>query len=299
MRDSGSFPSASTSNTLGAPRSSSHSLYVLYLLRENWNESCLLTNRQTQVNVVVGICLNVAVCLGMYYGNIWRAKDFPLLSQLLFSPKSNSTHYVVYQQNAILDSQGIVDDVQVKQEGIPYMAASFAQYVLTENLAITATITHMLLYNWNDLKCAWSGVTLANLKRLTRAETWMHCKKQPKEEMSEEEKKDLDPHYRLMLKYKPAPDWWFGIIFLVATAAGLVCIQQTNSGMQWWAFLIAISMAWVFILFIGAQVAITGFGAPVTSVIQMIGAYMEPGKPLANMYGLLLLPPSPFCGAVI
>lgn len=225
----------------------------------------------------------------MYYGNIWRAKDFPLLSQLLFSPKSNSTHYVVYQQNAILDSQGIVDDAQVQQEGIPYMAASFAQYVLTENLAITATITHMLLYNWDDLKCAWSGVTLAKLRRLVRAETWMPWKKQQKEGMSEEEKRDLDPHYRLMLKYNPAPDWWFGIIFFVATAAGLVCIQQTNSGMQWWAFLIAISMAWVFILFIGAQVAITGFGAPVTSVIQMIGAYMEPGKPLANMYGL----PSP------
>ena len=212
-----------------------------------------------------------------------------MLSQLLFSPKSNSTHYVVYQQNAILDSQGIVDDAQVQQEGIPYMAASFAQYVLTENLAITATITHMLLYNWDDLKCAWSGVTLAKLRRLVRAETWMPWKKQQKEGMSEEEKRDLDPHYRLMLKYNPAPDWWFGIIFFVATAAGLVCIQQTNSGMQWWAFLIAISMAWVFILFIGAQVAITGFGAPVTSVIQMIGAYMEPGKPLANMYGL----PSP------
>ncbi|KAK8127642.1 OPT oligopeptide transporter protein-domain-containing protein [Apiospora sp. TS-2023a] len=261
--------------------------------------SALFIPLTTQVNVVVGICLNVAVCLGMYYGNIWRAKDFPLLSQLLFSPKSNSTHYVVYQQNAILDSQGIVDDVQVQQEGIPYMAASFAQYVLTENLAITATITHMLLYNWNDLKCAWSSVTLANLKKLARAETWMPWKKQPKEEMTEEEKKELDPHYRLMLKYKPAPDWWFGIIFLIATAAGLVCIQQTNSGMQWWAFLIAISMAWVFILFIGAQVAITGFGAPVTSVIQMIGAYMEPGKPLANMYFTLFGATSVYQGLVL
>ncbi|KAK8090769.1 OPT oligopeptide transporter protein-domain-containing protein [Apiospora phragmitis] len=238
---------------------------------------------------------------GMYYGNIWRAKDFPLLSQLLFSPKSNSTHYVVYPQNAILDAQGVVDDVQVEEEGIPYMAASFAQYVLTENLAITATITHMLLYNWDDLKCAWSSVTLANLRKLARAETWMPWKKEKKEKAREKEgdEEGLDPHYRLMLKYKPVPDWWFGIIFLIAAAAGLICIQQTNSGMQWWAFLIAIGMAWVFILFIGAQVAITGFGAPVTSVIQMIGAYMEPGKPLANMYFTLFGATSVYQGLVL
>lgn len=223
----------------------------------------------------------------MYYGNVWRAKDFPLLSQLLFSPQSNSTHYVVFKQNAILDSQGVVDDAQVKEEGIPYMAASFAQYVLTENLAITATITHMLLYNWDDLKTAWAFITLANLRKLARPITWMPWKRR---DVEEEEREILDPHYRLMLKYKPAPDWWFGVIFLVATVCGLICIQATDSGMQWWAFIIAIILAWVFILFIGAQSAITGFGAPVTSVIQMIGAYMEPGEPLANMYGSFYSP---------
>ncbi|KAK8051943.1 hypothetical protein PG993_003328 [Apiospora rasikravindrae] len=263
--------------------------------------SALFIPLSTQVNVIIGICLNVAVCLGMYYGNIWRAKDFPLLSQLLFSPKSNSTHYVVYKQNEILNADGIVDDVQVAQEGIPYMAASFAQYVLTENLAITATITHMLLYNWNDLKCAWSFITLENLRKLAQPGTWMPWKKENRETTNEKEeaKEDLDPHYRLMLKYKPAPDWWFGIIFLVATVAGLISVQQADSGMQWWAFLIAISMAWVFILFIGAQVAITGFGAPVTSVIQMIGAYMEPGKPLANMYFTLFGATSVYQGLVL
>ncbi|KAK8080512.1 OPT oligopeptide transporter protein-domain-containing protein [Apiospora hydei] len=218
--------------------------------------------------------------------------DFQYIgSSALFIPLSNE----------ILDADGIVDDAQVAQEGIPYMAASFAQYVLTENLAITATITHMLLYNWDDLKCAWSFITLENLKKLARPGTWMPWKKGNRETTNEkeEDKKDLDPHYRLMLKYKPAPDWWFGIIFLVATVAGLISIQQTDSGMQWWAFLIAISMAWVFILFIGAQVAITGFGAPVTSVIQMIGAYMEPGKPLANMYFTLFGATSVYQGLVL
>ncbi|KAK8868122.1 OPT oligopeptide transporter protein-domain-containing protein [Apiospora arundinis] len=263
--------------------------------------SALFIPLTTHVNAIIGICLNVAVCLGMYYGNVWRAKDFPLLSQLLFSPKSNSTHYVVFQQNKILDADGVVDDLQVKGEGIPYMAASFAQYVLTENLAITATITHMLLYNWDDLKTAWSFISLSNLRKLARPETWMPWKKVNRGEPTEKEaeREDIDPHYRLMLKYKPAPDWWFGVIFLVATVCGLVCIQATDSGMQWWAFIIAIVMAWVFILFIGAQSAITGFGAPVTSVIQMIGAYMEPGEPLANMYFTLFGATSVYQGLLL
>ncbi|KAK8118886.1 uncharacterized protein PG998_003512 [Apiospora kogelbergensis] len=258
--------------------------------------SALFIPLSTHVNAIIGICLNVAVCLGMYYGNVWRAKDFPLLSQLLFSPQSNSTHYVVFKQNAILDSQGVVDDAQVKEEGIPYMAASFAQYVLTENLAITATITHMLLYNWDDLKTAWAFITFANLRKLARPITWMPWKRR---DVEEEEREILDPHYRLMLKYKPAPDWWFGVIFLVATVCGLICIQATDSGMQWWAFIIAIILAWVFILFIGAQSAITGFGAPVTSVIQMIGAYMEPGEPLANMYFTLFGATSVYQGLLL
>jgi hypothetical protein len=165
------------------------------------------------------------------------------------------------------------------------MAATFASYVLTQNLAITATITHLILYNWDDLKSAWSFASPASLRRLLSLESWMFWrswgKQQP--EPTEDELKAMDPHHRLMLKYKDVPDWWFGLIFLLACVVGLVCIYEADSGMAWWAFIVATILASVMILFTGAQYGLTGFHVPVQPIIQMIGAYLEPGRPLTNM----------------
>lgn len=162
------------------------------------------------------------------------------------------------------------------------MAATFASYVLTQNLAITATITHMLLYNFDDLKSAWSFMSLATLKNMTKLSFWQFWK--PAMPSSEQEMEDLDPHYRQMLSYQECPDWWYGLVFLLSGVIGLVCIYKADSGMSWWAFIIATLLAAILILFVGAQSGLTGFQLHVQPIIQMIGAYLEPGNPLTNMY---------------
>ncbi|RFU28658.1 hypothetical protein B7463_g7691, partial [Scytalidium lignicola] len=243
--------------------------------------SALYLPLKTQVNTMIGYILNLAVFLGVFYGNIWRARDFPFLSQLLFSPQSNNTEYITFNQTAVLDSHGKLDEAKLAVEGVPYMAATFAAYVLTQNLAITATITHLILYNWDDLKSAWSFISIASLKSLAKPSTWMFWKQDlPTAETSEEK----DPHYQLMLKYKDAPDWWYGMVFLAAGVVGLICIYEAESGMSWWAFIVANVLAFILVLFTGAQYGLTGFNLPVQPIIQMIGAYLEPGNPLTNMY---------------
>src|SRR3569833_1117136 len=239
---------------------------------------------QTQFNFLIGYVLNIAVFMGLFYANIWRAKDFPFLSQLLFSPASNGTNYVLFNQTSVLDGHGMVDESLLMEQGVPYMSSTFASYVLTQNLAITATITHLILYNWDDLKSAWSFMAPSSLKELLKLETWMFWKEWKKPEPTEEELARMDPHHRLMQQYKDAPDWWYGSVFVIAGTIGLGCIYQAQSGMEWWAFLLAIAMAAVFILFTGAQYGLTGFKLPVQPIIQMIGAYLEPGRPLTNMY---------------
>jgi hypothetical protein len=229
---------------------------------------------------MIGYVLCLATFLGVFYGNIWRARDFPFLSQLLFSPQSNSTLYVTFNQSAVLDQYGKLDEEKLAVEGVPYMAATFASYVLTQNLAITATITHLCLYNWDDLKSSWSFLSLSTLKKMTKLSSWTFWKK---EEHTEEELSEMDPHYRLMLKYNDAPDWWYGMVFLASGVIGLICIYEAHSGMSWWAFIIATILAAILILFTGAQFGLTGFNLPVQPIIQMIGAYLEPGNPLTNM----------------
>ncbi|KUJ19163.1 OPT superfamily oligopeptide transporter [Mollisia scopiformis] len=236
---------------------------------------------KTQFNTMVGYCLNIAVFLGIFYGNIWRAKDFPFLSQLLFSPESNSTSYVTFNQTAVLNEHGVLDESKLATTGIPYMAATFASYVLTQNMAITATLTHMCLYHWDDLKSAFDFMSLASIKSLVKPSTWMFWKK---ESRTEEETANMDPHYKLMLRYKDAPDWWYGLVFLASGVVGLICIYEADSGMAWWAFIVSVILASIMILFMGAQYGLTGFQLHVQPIIQMIGAYLEPGRPLTNMY---------------
>lgn len=159
------------------------------------------------------------------------------------------------------------------------MAATFASYVLTQNLAITATITHLLLYNWNDLKSAWAFFSWKNIKALRKPSTWMFWKGDAAEDLEE-----TDPHYQYMRAYKDVPNWWYGGVFVAAFAVGMICIYEAKSGMHWWAFIVAIILAAILILFTGAQSGLTGFSVPVQPIIQMIGAYLEPGNPLTNMY---------------
>lgn len=165
------------------------------------------------------------------------------------------------------------------------MAATFASYVLTQNMAITATLTHMCLYHWDDLKSAFDFMSLASIKALVKPATWMFWKT---EEPTEEEIVNMDPHYKLMLRYKDTPDWWYVLVLVISAAVGLICIYEADSGMSWWAFIIAFLLASIMILFMGAQYGLTGFILHVQPIIQMIGAYLEPGRPLTNMSVVLL-----------
>ena len=161
------------------------------------------------------------------------------------------------------------------------MAATFASYVLTKNLAITATITHLCLYHWDGLKSAWSFLSLSSLKSVLKPSSGMFWKK---DEHDENQLHEMDPHHRLMLNYYDGPDWWYGLTFLASGVIGLICINEVNSGMSWWVFMIATVLAAILILFTGAQFGLTGFNLPVQPIIQMIGAYLEPGNPLTNIY---------------
>lgn len=84
--------------------------------------------------------------MGLYYNNVWDAKKFPFLSQLLYSAESNGTNYIPFNQTAILDANNRVDPKLVAEQGLPFYTATYAVSQLTSNMAITATFVHMLLW---------------------------------------------------------------------------------------------------------------------------------------------------------
>lgn len=223
--------------------------------------------------------------MGLFYSNQWNGRNFPFLSPMLFSEKSNSTRYVPYDIRKILDKNHQVDPIRLAKEGLPWFSASYALSLTTVNIAIAATISHMLVWHYDDIKSAWAFINVANIKTMLRPQTWnWKFWHQEESTMTAEEAEEIDPHYRLMQAYKDIPTWWFGAIWIASVALGLFAIYQANTTLPWWAFFIACMLSTVCLVFFAALTAMFGFSLYVQPFMQIIGAYLLPGKPIANMY---------------
>lgn len=156
----------------------------------------------------------MALYIGLYYGNVWDALRFPFLSQQLFSADSNSTLFDIYNQSKILDINNELDTQALAAVGIPSFATTYGAYLLTTNLAVTATIAHILLWNREEVGQSFSRPSWSAIKNFRpSANTFMFWKKKQQtsglERLDDADISDLDPHYRSMLAYSEVP------IFLV------------------------------------------------------------------------------------
>ncbi|OJJ43612.1 hypothetical protein ASPZODRAFT_154463 [Penicilliopsis zonata CBS 506.65] len=240
-------------------------------------------------NNFIGYLGCIIVFMAVYYGNIWRSMDFPFLSQLLFYGDSNGTWFHEYNQTLILNSEYMVDAASLKQQGIPYLTGTYVVYLITSNMGLTATFTHMLLWNWEEMKVGWAWAHPQKLKKWLKPETYKFWANQetPEERLARRLNDDtLDPHYRLMLRnlYYDTPLWWWGAVLLLSFAVGLGCLYAMSSTLPWWGFLVGNLLTALFMLFFGAQYGLTGFQFNVQPICQMLAGYMFPGKPLANLY---------------
>jgi hypothetical protein len=64
----------------------------------------------------------------------------------------------------------------------------------------------------------------------------------------------------------------------------MTILYTGNSTLPWWGFIVAMIIGYVFLTFFGAMQAITGIQWLVQPIVQMIGGYIQPGNPVANMY---------------
>jgi OPT family oligopeptide transporter len=250
------------------------------------NPSPLWYPFQTLFNSFVGYVLCIVVFCGVYYGNIWRSQDFPFLSQALFSTESNSTVFVKYNQTLILDPDTFeVDYDKVAELGLPFFTGTFALYLLATNLSITSTFSHLMLWNYNDIKDAWAFLHPRKILRGLNPKRWNWAFWRTNDTYwGGENDLETDPHYKLLLAYKDSPNWWYVMCLIASVVIGLVTINAANSKLPWWQFLVSCLLSSVCILFFGAQYAITGYNFNIQPIIQIIGGYMRPGSPMANMY---------------
>ncbi|CZR52285.1 related to peptide transporter [Phialocephala subalpina] len=243
---------------------------------------------QTLTNSLIGTIGCVIIYMGIYYHNTWRAMDFPFLSQQLYNSDSNFTFYDIYNQTLILNPDQTINDTLVDTNGIPWLAGTYVVSLITNNAGFTANFVHMFLWNYLDIKAGWSFFNLATLKSALTPSNYFFWKDTGKR--TEEEKEalkdnpDIDPHYKAMVSYDEAPDSWYFYAFAASFICAMVSLYVLNSTLPWWGLIFAMIVLWIYMLFFGAQYAITGFQFNLQSVSQTMAGYCFPRAPLANMY---------------
>ncbi|KZV70159.1 OPT superfamily oligopeptide transporter [Peniophora sp. CONT] len=228
----------------------------------------------------LGYILCMSIFLTVYYKNIWQARNFPFLSQTLFY--ENGT---LYNQTLILNEDLEVDKTLLEEQGLPFYAATWVVQLLATNLGMAATFTHILLWNYADVEAAWAWAKPSNFKNSIRSVRWKFWLDDGHREVPDDP--NMDPHYRQMLKYPDASNSWYLAVLFIAVITSLVLIYKTNSTLPWWGFVIACLLSSFSILFFCALYAITGLQLIIQPFVQMIGGFLHPGKPVANMFFVL------------
>ncbi|KAF9462816.1 peptide transporter MTD1 [Collybia nuda] len=212
----------------------------------------LFTPISTQLSLYSGTAICMIAFCACYAMNVWNGAKFPFLSQQLFY--LNGT---IYQQLRILDDKLMLDPAKLEVEGLPWFASSQVLAKIGANLAIGATITHVVL---------WYGVDIIEIIKKYRAG------------------ESYDPHLTKMKIYPEVPMWWYIAMLLGSFAMAMATMYTGGSGLPWWGLIVSLIIATIFLPFVVTVYAITGFSPNIQNLVQMLGAAMIPGNPQANMY---------------
>uniref|UniRef100_A0A8H7XV56 Peptide transporter MTD1 n=1 Tax=Psilocybe cubensis TaxID=181762 RepID=A0A8H7XV56_PSICU len=142
----------------------------------------LFTPLSTQLSLYFGTMVCIIAFCACYAANTWNGQNFPWLSQDLFYENGTT-----YDQLAILDENFRLDPAKLAEVGLPWFSSSQVLTKIGSNLAIGATIMHVII---------WYGRDIIEVVRKYRAG------------------ENYDPHLAKMKVYPEVPMWWYIAIFV-------------------------------------------------------------------------------------
>lgn len=148
------------------------------------------------------------------------------MSQTLFLENGDT-----FDQLSILDDNLMLDKAKLEAVGLPWFATSQVLYKIGANLAIGATITHVLI---------WYGKDIIEVIRKERSG------------------EAVDPHREKMKVYPEVPMWWYIAVFVASFAMAMATIYTGHSNLPWWGLIVALIISGIFLPFVVTVYAITG-----------------------------------------
>ncbi|KAA1478168.1 OPT oligopeptide transporter [Dentipellis sp. KUC8613] len=186
----------------------------------------------------------------LYYTNTWYAKYLPIISSNSFDNTGGS-----YNVTKIITAEATLDEEAYHNYSPLFLSTGFAVSYGLSFASITATLMHTFLYY--------------------RKQLWTQARRSLNEQP--------DIHARLMSVYPQVPEWWYGLVFMVMFAFGLIVIEVWHTQMPVWAFILALIVSFVYTIPIGVIQAITNQQVGLNVITELIIGYALPGHPLAMM----------------
>ncbi|EIW77662.1 OPT oligopeptide transporter [Coniophora puteana RWD-64-598 SS2] len=186
----------------------------------------------------------------LYYTNTWYSKYMPISSRTSYDNTGKE-----YNITRILTSHATLNLTAYQEYSPLFLSSTFALSYGLLFASMTATVTHAILF--------------------FRKQIWSQARR------SLDQQPDI--HARLMARYKPVPEWWYGAIFMAMFVMGVLTIELWPTEMPVWAFLLSLLISFVYVVPVGMIQAITNQQIGLNVITEFIGGYAIPGRPIAVM----------------
>ncbi|KAF4623380.1 hypothetical protein D9613_001379 [Agrocybe pediades] len=186
----------------------------------------------------------------LHYTNTWFGEYMPISSRT-----SYDNTFKTYNVTRILNPDSTINLEAYHNYSPLYLSTTFAISYGLSFASITATLMHALLY--------------------FRKQIWTQARRSLHEQP--------DIHARLMSRYPQVPEWWYLIIFVSMFALGIISIEVWPTEMPVWAFVLALCIAFTYVIPIGMIQAITNQQVGLNVITELIIGYALPGRPIAMM----------------
>ncbi|ORX62722.1 OPT family small oligopeptide transporter [Hesseltinella vesiculosa] len=216
-----------------------------------WYPSALAIPFSVEANMFAGFVLFIYILVpAVYYTNTWDAKLFPFYNTHQYDEFGNK-----FNRSRVLTPDQYLN-VTAYEDYSPVRITSFFIICYGQGLAtLGAIITHTLLYDgkdiWNRLKSARQDTD--------------------------------DVHARLMDNYKEVPGWWYLALFVITLGMAFATVVCFPSDMPWWALIVALALAFVWLVPMGIVTAITSQAPTISMITEWVYGVIAPGHPIGNM----------------
>lgn len=160
-----------------------------------------------------------------------------------------------YNVTRILTSEKTLDVAAYREYSPLFLSTFFSLTYGVSFAALSAVIVHTIIFH---------GAEILERGKMARNQ-------------------DADIHLKLMRKYRDTPNWWYYSLFVVLFALSLVTVLVWDTHLTWWAMIIAMLLAIVFLVPIGMIQGITNTQLGLNVLTEFMIGYMLPGKPIAMM----------------